>query len=102
MKFIDNVLSQDSDFATLLGDVKKNRLPVVCTGLSLVHKAAVIAAVSRECRKKITVVTKDEVEALAFADDARQLGLTAVNFPQRDLAIGDFSGYSREYEHKRQ
>ena len=101
MKFIDNVLSLDPDFATLLSDIKKDRLPVVCTGLSLVHKAAVIAAVARECKKKITVVTKDEAEALAFADDARQLGLNAVNFPQRDLAIGEFSGYSREYEQKR-
>ena len=43
MKFLNDILKKDPDYAGLLGDAEKNRLPVVCTGLSLIHKAAVAA-----------------------------------------------------------
>ena len=101
MKFFDGILMQDPDFAQLLRDIDKGRIPLACTGLSLVHKAAVLATIQRKTGRKITVVTKDEAEALALAADMSSLGLRALNFPQRDLAIGSFSGYSREYEQKR-
>ena len=101
MKFIDSILKADPDFAALVGDIEKQRLPLACTGLSLVHKAAVLCAIQRKTGKRLTVVTKDEAEALALATDAASMGLRVLNFPQRDLAIGSFNGYSREYEQKR-
>ncbi len=101
MEFIDKILGADADFKTLLGDISKQRLPIACTGLSHIHKAAILAAVFRSTGKKITVVTQDEASALELVSDAASFGLKALNFPQRDLCIGDFSGYSKEYEHKR-
>ncbi len=101
MEFIDKILLFDSDFENVFKNVKKGRLPFVCTGLSLIHKAAVVAALSRLTGQKITVITQDEASALELAADAGALGLKTLNFPQRDYCIGNLSGYSREYEHKR-
>ncbi|MBR2489699.1 MAG: hypothetical protein IKB45_04425, partial [Clostridia bacterium] len=101
MEFIDKILLKDSDFKTLFSDIEKERLPLACTGLSHIHKAAVLAAVLRETGRRITVVTQDEASALELVNDAKSLGIRAVNFPLRDYCIGAFSGYSKEYEHKR-
>ncbi|MBR4973922.1 MAG: hypothetical protein IKY45_05630, partial [Clostridia bacterium] len=101
MKFLDNILLNDADFASLLRDTQNKRLPLSVTGLSLIHKAAVIKAVNSISGQKVAVITKDEAEALEMMGDAKSLGINAVYFPQRDYCIGDISGYSKEYEHKR-
>ena len=101
MKFLDSVLLNDPDFRGLIGGIEKARLPLACTGLSLIHKAAVLAAVSRKTGRKLTVIAKDEAEANELAADAADMGLNTLKFPLRDYCIGSVSGYSREYEHKR-
>ncbi len=101
MKFLDSVLQNDSDFSSLLSDIEKGRLPFCATGLSLIHKGAVISAVKRITGKKISAITKDEAEALELIGDLKSFGLETVYFPQRDYCIGDINGYSKEYEHKR-
>ena len=45
MKFINGILLKDSDYSGLLNDIKKERLPLACTGLSLITKAAVIRSI---------------------------------------------------------
>ena len=101
MKFLNDILKKDPDYAGLLGDVEKNRLPVVCTGLSLIHKAAVAAALNSHAGRKLTVICHDEASANELAGDLTALGANAVNLPSRDYCIGPLSGYSKEYEHKR-
>ena len=41
MKLINEVLKKDPDYASLLNEVERGRLPIVCTGLSLIHKAII-------------------------------------------------------------
>ncbi len=101
MKFLKSVLCNDADFKDLLKQIENGRLPLACTGLSLIHKAAVIYAVKLLIGKKISVIAKDEAEALQFVADLNSLGLAAVHFPIRDYCIGDIKGHSKEYEHKR-
>ncbi|MEE1074774.1 MAG: transcription-repair coupling factor, partial [Acutalibacteraceae bacterium] len=101
MNFLSEILLKDPDYAALLKEIEKKRLPTVCTGLSQIHKAALLKSVSVHTGQKITVVTQDEASAAELTEDAKALGLNAVNFPLRDYCIGDFSGYSKEYEHKR-
>ena len=101
MRFIDEILLRDGDYAALLSDIQKGRTPLICTGLSAIHKAAVLAALSRHTSQKITVITEDEASALSLACDAESLGVKCVTFPARDYCIGEISGYSKEYEHKR-
>ncbi|MBQ4119284.1 MAG: transcription-repair coupling factor [Clostridia bacterium] len=101
MKFLNDILNRDSDYCSLLKSVKNNRLPLACTGLSSVHKSAVISSLLKDTGKKITVITPTESSALEIAGDLSELGVNCLTFPQRDYCIGEITGYSREYEHKR-
>ena len=101
MKFINEILKKDPEYCELLQAVGKERLPLVCTGLSMIHKAAVSAALYGATGKKIAVITHDEASANELRDDLRSLGLNCLNFPSRDYCIGPLTGYSKEYEHKR-
>ena len=101
MEFLRDILNRDSDYSSLLRDVKNGRTPLACTGLSNVHKSAVISALSRDTDKKIAVITPDESSALELCTDLGALGINCINLPSRDYCIGDIKGYSKEYEHKR-
>ena len=101
MEFLTAVLNGDRDYLSLLGDVNNNRLPIACTGLSAVHKAAVISALSRQTKRKFAVVTPDESSATELTQDLLSMGINCINFPSRDYCIGNITGYSKEYEHKR-
>jgi len=101
MKFISEVLLKDPDYSGLLNDVKKDRLPLACTGLSSITKSAIITALCSHTGKKAVVITHDEATANEMAADFASLGLSSLNFPLRDYCIGNLSGYSKEYEHKR-
>ena len=100
MNILNDILLKDADYAELLKAVKSER-PALCTGLSLIHKAVVTAAVYSHTNKKAVIITQDEAQAVSIADDIRSLGLEVLNFPLRDYCIGELTGYSREYEHKR-
>lgn len=101
MEFITKVLSHDPDFNCLLKDITASRLPLACTGLSGIHKAAVVQSIYSKTKRKIAVVTHDEAYALQITADIKALGLNALTFPLRDYCLGNMSGYSKEYEHKR-
>ncbi len=101
MKFLKDVLHRDSDYSSLLKGVKSNRLPLACTGLSSVHKSAVISVLSQDTNQKIAVIAPDESSALEITQDLIGMGIKSINLPSRDYCIGDIQGYSKEYEHKR-
>lgn len=101
MKLINEILKKDPDYASLLNEAERGRLPIVCTGLSLIHKAIIAAALRGHTGKRVVLITHDEATAAELCGDINALGLKCLNFPARDLCIGDLSGYSKEYEHKR-
>lgn len=101
MKLINEVLKKDPDYLSLLNEVERGRLPIVCTGLSLIHKAIIAAALREHTGKRVVLITHDEATAAELCGDINALGLKCLNFPARDLCIGDLSGYSKEYDHKR-
>ncbi|MBE6727515.1 MAG: transcription-repair coupling factor [Ruminococcaceae bacterium] len=101
MKFLNDILLRSHDYRALLRAVRDERLPAVCTGLSRIHKAAVVAALSRHINKKIILITHDEASANELRDDLCQMGLETLNLPSRDYNLADIEGFSREYEQKR-
>ena len=101
MKLINEILKKDPDYASLLNEIERGRLPIVCTGLSLIHKAIIAASLRGHMKKRVVLITHDEATATELCGDINALGLKCLNFPARDLCIGDLSGYSKEYEHKR-
>ena len=101
MEFLNKVLSCDPDFNLSLKDISAARLPFACTGLSAVHKSAVISGIHSKVSKKIAVLTKDEASALQMAADLKEMGLKTLVFPLRDYCLHNLTGHSKEYEHKR-
>ena len=101
MKLINEILKKDPDYLSLLNEAERGRLPIVCTGLSLIHKAIIAAALRGHTGKRVVLITHDEATAAELCGDINALGLKCLNFPARDLCIGDLSSYSKEYEHKR-
>jgi len=101
MNFLFKELSLDADYKSLLNSVLKDRMPIVATGLSDIHKALVVSALTSELSRKAVIITDTEAAANTLKDDFNSFGVSCVNFPSRDYCIGDIEGYSREYEHKR-
>ena len=101
MEFLSKTLQKDPEYGALLQAVTQNRLPVVCTGLSAVHKAALVAALSAHTGRKIALITHTEASANELKDDLTCMGVDSLNFPSRDYCIGPLAGYSKEYEQKR-
>ena len=63
MKLINEVLKKDPDYLSLLNEVERGRLPIVCTGLSLIHKAIIAAALRGHMKKRVVLITHDEATA---------------------------------------
>lgn len=101
MEFLNKVLSCDPDFNLCLKDISAARMPFACTGLSAVHKSAVISGIYSKVSSKIAVLTKDEALALQMAADLKEMGLKTLIFPLRDYCLHNLTGHSKEYEHKR-
>ncbi len=100
MLFLDDILLKTDGFKELLKFAKENKA-VSANGLSDIHKSVITATLSRSLKRKAVVISQDEAHAVQLSNDLEALGLTSVNFPQRDFNIGEVAGYSREYEHKR-
>lgn len=101
MKFLNDIFLKEKDYVSLLKNIKRDCLPLACTGLSSIHKAAVISALTCHQNKKIAVVTSDEAAANELCDNLSSLGINCVYFPSRDYLFANLTGYSKEYEHKR-
>ena len=101
MEFLNSVISSAQGFKAILNAVRKKELPLEASGLSSVHKAAVVSALIKQSGKKAIVITPDEAEAVKIAEDTVSLGINTVVLPSRDLFIGDITAASKEYEHAR-
>ena len=66
MKFIKDVFGSDGAYNDLLKAVKSERAPIACTGLSLIHKAALTAALVMNTGRKFAVITHDGLNAVIF------------------------------------
>lgn len=101
MKFLNDILFSEREYSELLNGIQKSRLPIAATGLSAVHKAAVISALHVHTKRKIAVITPDESTANTLSGDLNAMAVNCIDFPYRDYCLADISGYSKEYEHKR-
>ena len=101
MKFLNDILSREPSCKRLFSAVKRGALPLAATGLSQIHKAAVLSALCEEGKKKLLVITHDEGAASALAGDLSELGVNTAVLPSRDYNLARVSSCSKEYEHKR-
>ncbi len=83
----------------------KNGLPVMLTGLSHIHKAHFLAALSEEDSfvPPLIVLCETEGECARMCADINTMtgNETAYVYPAKDLLLGAVDSASREYEHRR-
>ncbi|MDR2531283.1 MAG: transcription-repair coupling factor [Oscillospiraceae bacterium] len=108
MNFFRSVAEQIPEFRNLLGNIKSdNPLPTLVTGLSHVHKAHFLSAITgtdNPVSPNLLVLVEAESEAMRLCEDINTFigGTdTAAVYPAKDLNLGYFEVNSREYEFRR-
>ena len=83
----------------------KGGLPVMLTGLSHIHKAHILAALSEEddFEAPLVVICETEGECVRMCADINTMTgeETAFLYPAKDLMLGEVDSSSKEYEYKR-
>ncbi|MBO7217788.1 MAG: DEAD/DEAH box helicase [Clostridia bacterium] len=101
MEFLSSVFLKTAGARAVVDCVSKGRLPIEANGLSDIFKALLVAAVFKETKRKIILITPDEAAATVMSEDLKSLGVKAALLPARDFAVAGIVGQSKEYEHKR-
>ncbi len=105
MDFFINAALRDPDYRRLSDYVRSdNPLPALVTGVSHIHKAHFIAALTTlDKLRPVLVIAESEGEAQKLCLDINtMLGREeALLYPAKELMLGNIEAASREYEHKR-
>ena len=101
MQFLYKAVTGLREYPGLLESVRKGRLPASLSGLSHIHKALLISALTADSGQPGLVITADEGEAVRLKEDLEVMGKKAVLYPARDFTFRNLTGQSREYEHVR-
>ena len=90
-------------YQKIIENLNAARTPMLCVGLSAIHKAHFIYAASEELEGPILVVTQDEAAAsrLSFDINAMAGAERSILFPSRDFTYRQIEGVSGEYEQAR-
>ncbi len=101
MNFFIDALKPIPEYHTLLSGVAAKKLPASVTGLSAIHKAHLIQALSGETGRPAFVLAGDAAAAARLCEDLNAMGGRAALYPYRDFSFRDVESMSREYEHQR-
>lgn len=101
MYLFKQLFSELSGFKSITEAINKKISPVSVTGLSHIHRANLIYALSRN--KINLVITGSEAEAKKLCDDINMMSgtETAVLFPSKELVLTPVDSSNHEYEHMR-
>ncbi len=101
MKLFKDIFMELSGYKTICQALKKNISPVSVTGLSHIHRAQLIYALSGSGID--LVITGSEAEAKKLCDDINMMSGddTAVLFPSKELVFTPVDSANREYEYMR-
>lgn len=101
MEFLTAGLHKLPEYELLLNSVQSNLLPAAATGLSGIHKAALIHALTDDTKQMTLLLAADEAEAQRICQDLTAMGNRALLYPTRDFTFRNVESASREYEHQR-
>ncbi|MCL2632931.1 MAG: transcription-repair coupling factor [Oscillospiraceae bacterium] len=104
MSFFQSIADLIPEYRELKQQIKENNPGIIAiSGLSCVHKAHFIAALSQagESSSPLLVLAETENEALRLCDDVNAFGVTAAVYPAKDLNLISADTASKEYEYRR-
>lgn len=101
MNIFSNIFSELSGFKSIRDAIEKKISPVSVSGLSHIHRAQLITALSGE--KINLVITGTEAEAKKLCDDINTMSgqEDAVLFPSKELVFTPVDSSNHEYEYMR-
>ncbi len=103
MELFTTVLKNSEQYIKIIKNLKEVRTPMLCVGLSMVHKANFIYSALKDLKEPMLVITPDEASAMKLSVDINAMAgeeLSAV-FPVRDFVFRQTEGVSSEYEQVR-
>ena len=102
MKFFKELFTELSGYKSIREAVQKHISPVSVTGISHIHRAQLINALSENGTVNL-VVTGSEAEAKKLCDDINMMSgnESAVLFPSKELVLTPVDSSNHEYEHMR-
>ena len=104
MKLYSTIAERLEQYNQMISDLKGGRTPLLCVGLSSIHKAHFIASAMASLNEPIFVLTQDELSAVRLAADINSMcgeEEKALVFPYRDFSYRQMEGISTEYEQAR-
>lgn len=102
MERIAQLITDLTEYDTILDSVKSGKTPVEVTGLSAIHKANLAAALAGGLHRQAVVICPDELACERMARDLEAFSdRTIAILPTREFIFHNIESSSREYEHKR-
>ncbi|MEG2597402.1 MAG: transcription-repair coupling factor, partial [Oscillospiraceae bacterium] len=103
MKLFSTVAQSLEPYNKIIDHVNRADTPILCVGLSAIHKAHFIYAASRDMKEPLLVVTQDEASATRLCADMNIMAEEerCLLFPARDFTYREMEGVSGEYEQAR-
>ncbi len=102
MERIAQLITDLTEYDTILDSVRNRKTPVEVTGLSPIHKANLTAALAGQLHRQAVVICPDELACDRMARDLEAFSDRAVAIlPTREFIFHNMESSSREYEHKR-
>ncbi len=101
MSAFTKVLAQGEEFLRITDFIGKEKFPAGIIGLSQVHKAHYISAISQTTDKKALIICPDEGSASRLCYDLNVFDNGALLYPARDYLFTSADGSSLDYQHKR-
>ena len=101
MGFILKKIGELPEFKGLMQSIENHSLPVSLTGLSDIHKASFINALSLKLSCPSLILVPNEASMQNLFECLKPFGRRIFCYPSRDFAFYDIEGKSSEYEHER-
>ena len=102
MERIAQLITDLTEYDTILDSVRNRKTPVEVNGLSPIHKANLAAALAGQLHRQAVVICPDELACDRMARDLEAFSDRAVAIlPTREFIFHNIESSSREYEHKR-
>ncbi len=96
-----SLLEKQRDFSPMLTALKKEKKPVLATGISSALRALFPAALIRASGEKAVLILPDETEAASLAKALAEVFPATLFFPARDFSLVRVDGASRDFSVQR-
>ncbi|MDO4174277.1 MAG: transcription-repair coupling factor [Eubacteriales bacterium] len=102
MERIAQLITDLTQYDTILQSIQDRQTPVEVTGLSPIHKANLTAALASQLHRQAVVICPNDLACDRMARDLEAFSERTVEIlPSREFVFHNVESSSREYEHKR-